>query len=229
MTLQLHHHPISSYCWKAQIALEELGTPFETVVVNLGDAETQTEYRQISPFGKIPALSDSARGQDVFEVSIIVDYVELHYPGRARLTPADPAAALEVRLMDRVFDLYVHMVFQSVIRDRLRPEGGRDPFGVEQAREQLRQSYDFLDGRLAGRAWAAGSDFTLADCSAAPALFYADLIEPIGEGRPTLGAYLAKLMQRPSVSHAIEGAKPFLRYFPALPEERARLAAMGLG
>jgi glutathione S-transferase len=224
MALELHMHPLSSYCWKVLIALYEQGTPFTPVTVNLGDPQVRAAYLQISPFGKIPALRDTGRGVDVFETSIIIEYLDRHYPGAARLIPADPDQALEARLWDRIFDLNVMNVFQPIVDDRLRPEDRRDPAGVEQTRSRLRQAYDVLEVRLAGRTWAAGESFTLADCAAAPALFYADVAEPI-EAHPTLRAYFERLMARPTVARTIEEAKPVFHMFPATQEERARMPA----
>jgi glutathione S-transferase len=229
MTIEFHGHPLSSFCWKVLIALYELEAPFESGVVNLGDPGERAAFLKLSPFGKIPALRDTDRGAEVYETSIMVDYLDQHYPGPAPLIPADRDAAREVRLRDRVFDLHVHNVFQQIINDRLRPEGARDPLSVERARGQLREAYDVLERDLAGRTWAAGEAFSLADCAAAPALFYADLIEPMGEGRPVLAAYLRRLRERPSVARAIAEARPFFQYYPATPEERERLAAQGLG
>lgn len=225
MAIELHYHPLSSYCWKALIGLYELGVPFEPVMVNPGDPDARAAYLRLSPLGKIPALRDADRGEDVYETGPILDYLDQHYPGPSPLIPADRAAAREVLLKERLFDLYVHNVFQRIVADRLRPEGTRDAYGVEQARRELQQAYEVLERQLSGRTWAAGEDFTLADCAAAPALFYADLIEPIGEGRPALTSYLQRLRARPSVARAIEEAKPVFQYYPATPEERARLEA----
>ena len=228
MALELHYHPLSSYCWKVLIALYELGAAFEPVTVDLGDATARAAYLKLSPFGKIPALRDAERAAALYETSIIIDYLDQHHPGRQPLIPADRDQAREAWLGDRLFDLYVHNVFQRIVADRLRPAGEGDPAAAEQARGELRTAYDVLERHLVGRTWAAGEAFTLADCAAAPALFYADLIEPIGNGRRALAAYLGRLRARPSVARAISEAKPFFRYYPATPEERGRLAAMGL-
>jgi glutathione S-transferase len=224
MALELHLHPLSSYCWKVLVALYELGTPFEPVTVNLGDPAARAAHLQISPFGKIPALRDTTRGVAVFETSIIIEYLDRRYPGAARLIPEDPDQALEVRLWDRVFDLNVMNAFQPIVDDRLRPEARRDPASVEQARAKLRQAYEVLEQRLAGRIWAAGETFSLADCAAAPALFYANLAEPL-EAHPGLRAYYDRLMARPSVARAIAEAKPYFHMFPATEAERARMPA----
>jgi len=224
MALELHLHPLSSYCWKVLIALYERGTPFEPVTVNLGDPAVRAAYLQLSPFGKIPALRDAERGVEVFETSIIIEYLDRHYPGAPRMIPEDPEQALQARLWDRIFDLYVMTAFQAIVEDRLRPEGQRIPALVEQARAKLRQTYEVLEGRLAGRTWAAGEQFSLADCAAAPALFYATLAEPL-EAHPRLNAYRERLLARPSVARAIDEAKPFFQMFPATAEERARMPA----
>jgi glutathione S-transferase len=227
MALQYYYHPLSSYCWKVLIALYELGAEFERVSVDLGDPAARAEYLKISPLGKIPALRDTGRGEDLWETTIMIDYLDQCAPCAVRLIPPEGHAALQARFWDRFFDLYVHGAFTPIVADRLRPEGKSDAFGVERAREQLNTAYDLLERGLAGRTWAAGETFTLADCAAAPALFYADLIEPIGAGRPTLSAYYGRLRQRPSVVRAITEAKPCFQYYPATPDERARLNAMG--
>jgi glutathione S-transferase len=222
MALELHLHPLSSYCWKVLIALYESGTPFEAVTVNLGDPAVRAAYKQLSPFCKIPALRDTARGVDVFETSIIIEYLDQHYPGSARLIPQDPEQALEARLWDRIFDLSVMNAFQPIVDDRLRPEDRRDPAGVEQARANLRDAYAVLEQKLAGRTWAAGETFSMADCAAAPALFYAALAEPL-DAYPVTAAYRERLLARPSVARAVAEANPFFRMFPGTEEERARM------
>lgn len=222
MALELHQHPLSSYCWKVLAALYEQGTPFKAVTVNLGDAAERSAYLQLSPFGKIPALRDTDRGVEVFETSVIIEYLDLHYPGAARLIPEAADQALEVRLWDRIFDFYVMNAFQPIVNDRLRPAGSRDPASVEMARANLRQAYAVIDKKLAGRAWAAGEAFSMADCAAAPALFYAALAEPL-DAFPLLAAYRERLLARPSVARAINEATPFFRMFPATDEERARM------
>jgi len=224
MALELHLHPLSSYCWKVLIALYEAGTPFEPVMVNLMDPAAREAYARLSPFGKIPALRDTARGVELFETSVIVEYLDLHYAGASRLIPADADQALEVRLWDRIFDFYVMNAFQPIVNDRLRPEDQRDPLSVQGAHANLQRAWAVLEEKLAGRTWAAGEAFSLADCAASPALFYAALAEPL-DGFPTVAGYRERLLQRPSVARAIEEAKPFFQYFPGTPEERARMPA----
>ena len=222
MALELHLHPLSSYCWKVLIALYEGGTPFEPVMVNPGDPAARAAYLAVSPFGKIPALRDTARGQDVFETSVIIEYLDRRYPGALRLIPEDADQALEVRLWDRIFDNYVMNAFQPIINDRLRPADQRDPLSVQSAHANLRHTYAVLEQRLAGRTWAAGEAFSMADCAAAPSLFYAALAEPL-DGFPVTASYRQRLLDRPSVARAVEEAKPYFEYFPGTPEEKARM------
>jgi glutathione S-transferase len=214
MTLRLHYHPLSSFCWKVQIALHEKGLQFEPVIVELGDPEARAAYRALSPMAKIPALEDAGRGEAVFETSAIIDYLDLHHPGAIRLVPADPDQAWRTRRLDRVFDMYVNDQMGKVVTDNLRPEGSHDPFGVEAARGQLRAACAWLERELEGRTWAMGEAFTLADCAAAPALFYADKVEPFSADRPVLGAYLERLKARPAFARVLQEAEPYFAMFP---------------
>ncbi|QGP79454.1 glutathione S-transferase family protein [Sphingobium sp. CAP-1] len=208
----LYYHPLSSYCWKVLIALYESGIPFEGRL--LETESVGNEWLTLWPIGKFPVLRDPARDATVAEASIIIEYMARHEPGTFRPIPADPDAALEARLMDRLFDNYVMTPMQAIVGDRLRPEGQRDPHGVAQARALLRKAYALIDGRLAGRRWAASEAFGLADCAAAPALFYADWIEPMRADFPTLGAYLARLEARPSVARVLVEKEPWWHLFP---------------
>jgi glutathione S-transferase len=215
MSLTLHLHPLSSYCQKVLIALYENGTPFETRMVNFGDPDSAAAFRKLWPVGKIPGLHDSNGDHAIPESSIIIEYVEQHYPGAARLIPADPAAALHTRLVDRFYDLYVHDPMQRIVGDKLRPEDKRDPYGVETAKAMLRTSYGILDEEMAihKRTWAIGEIFTLADCAAAPPLFFANKLVPFAE-YTHLAAYFDRLSARPSVARARQEAEPFMKYFP---------------
>lgn len=212
MSLTLHAHPFSAYCQKALVALYENATPFTFRLVNLGDAADAAALASLWSFRKFPVLQD---GEAVIpEATIIIEHLDLHHPGPQRLIPEDPAVALEVRLLDRVIDNYLLAPMQKVVLDALRPEGARDAFGVEQARTTLQTAYAWLEARLAGRDWAAGTRFSLADCGAAPALLYADWSEPIPERFATLRGYRARLLARPSYARALEEARPYRRYFP---------------
>ena len=166
--------------------------------------------------GKFPVLRDDARNETVPESSIVVEYLDSNYGGRTRFIPDDPARALQKRLRDRFYDLYVHLPMQKIVVDRLRPEGKRDPHGVEEARAQLRTSYAMIEQQMASGGWAMGEDFTLADCAAAPALFYGNMAEPFGDGHKYVAAYLERLKARPSFARVLKEAEP---YFQMVPKE----------
>lgn len=216
MSLTLHAHPLSSFCWKVLVGLYENDTPFENVLVNLGDPAGRAAFRALSPMGKMPALRDTARDETVNETSVILDYLDAHYPGRVRFVPANPDFAWRMRFWDRFFDHYIHHPMQRVIADRIRPaEANKDPHGVQEARDQIAQACDHLESVLAdGRTWMCG-DFGLADCAAMPALYYADKVQPLGERWPRCLAYLERLKARPSVQRVLTEAEPFFQYFPA--------------
>ena len=214
MTLTLHYHPFSSYCQKVLVALYERDVPFERNIVDLGDAEQKAALERLWPIGKFPVLSDDERGVTVPESSLIVAYLDRVHPGPPPLVPADPDSAMRAQLWDRFFDLYVETPLQKAVGDMLRPEGARDPHGVEEARSLLGRAYDLLEVELAdSRPWMAGDGFTLADCGAAPALFYANMVRPLA-GRPRLEAYYARLRARPSFERAVDEARPFRPFFP---------------
>jgi glutathione S-transferase len=214
MSLTLHMHPLASYCWKVLIALYENDTPFEAHLVELSDPEVAAAFKALWPTGKMPLLRDAARDRTVPETSIIIDYLQTWYPGPVRFIPEDPEAALRVRLLDRLFDLYVQEPMQRIVGDRLRPEGAKDPHGVDQARAQLAMAYGLLETELAGRTWAAGEAFSLADCAAAPALFYANKVAPLTSAHPTVSAYLDRLLARPSFGRVLREAEPYFAMFP---------------
>ena len=215
MTLTLHFHPLSSYCQKVLIALYENGTPFEKQIVNLGDTDSAAAFRKLWPVGKMPGLHDSSGDRAIPESSIIIEYLQEHYPGGTALIPAEPAAALHTRLADRFYDLHVHDPMQRIVGDKLRPADKRDPYGVEAAKAILRSSYGIVDREMAPhkRTWAIGEAFTLADCAAAPPLFFANKLVPFAEHKH-LAAYFDRLSQRPSVARTFSEAEPFLKFFP---------------
>ncbi|MCP4618062.1 MAG: glutathione S-transferase family protein [Bradyrhizobium sp.] len=212
MPLTLHLHPLSSFCWKALIALYENDIPFMANKVDLGNPAEREALLKLSPIGRFPVLEDAGRGEVVPESSIIIEYLDRHYPGRTRFIPADPEGALQTRLRDRFLDLYIHLQMQKVVGDRLRPKGAKDPHGVEQARGQIRKSFDILEQTLGG-SWAVGEQFGLADCAAAPALFYAGKLEPYGDRRK-LNAYVERLKARPSFARVLKEAEPYFAMFP---------------
>lgn len=211
MSLQLYAHPFSSYCQKVLIALYENDIPFEWRLLN-GDPLVEAEHAALWPLKRMPLLVDD--GRPVMESTIIIEHLALHHPGPVRLIPDDARAALPVRMLDRFFDNYVMTPMQALVFDVLRPAEHRDPYGVNQARTLLDTAYAWLDAHLAGRAWAAGGDFTLADCAAAPALFYADWTHPIDAAFANLRAYRQRLLARPSFARAVDEGRPYRHFFP---------------
>ncbi len=207
---RLYAHPFSSYSQKALIALYENGTAFD--YRNLEDPQAAAELAAFWPMRRFPILVDGERV--VLEASCVIEYLALHYPGPVKLVPDHADAALEVRMLDRFFDNYISTPQQKFVFDRLRPEANRDPCGVDQARTMLDTAYAWLDQRMAGREWATGDAFTMADCGAAPFLFYADWTHPIDARHAHVRAYRQRLLARPSVRRAVDEARPFRNYFP---------------
>ena len=214
MSLTLYFHPLSSFCQKALVALYENDIPFTPNIVNLFDEASATAFKKIWPIGRFPVLRDEARDRTVPESSIIIEYLAQHYPGPSPLIPMDPDIARQMRLRDRFFDLYVNVPVGKLVTDRLRPPGRSDPHGVEEAKALLRISLGMIEQDMARKTWAMGDAFTMADCAAAPALFYADKVMPFGETHRHAAAYLARLMARPSYARALEEAKPYLKLMP---------------
>lgn len=210
MALTLHAHPFSSYCQKVLTALYENGTPFE--LRHVEDVGAIDELARLWPIRKFPVLVDGER--TVIEASVIVEYLDVHHRGPVPLLPADPDAALEVRFMDRFFDNYISTPQQKVVFDALRPAGARDPQGVADARAMLVTAYTWLEARLAGRTWAAGATFSLADCGAGPFLFYADWTHPIEGQFANVRAYRQRLLARPAFARAVDEARRYRHYFP---------------
>lgn len=214
MALTLYFHPFSSYCQKAVLALYEGETPFTPKLINLGDPASAAELKRVWPIGKFPVLHDAARGETVPESSIIVEYLAQHYPGRAGLIPADPDLARKVRQWDRFFDFYVNDALGKVVVDHFRPAGHKDPFGVEAAKKTLATAYGILETEIAGKTWIVGDSFTMADCAAAPTLFYANLILPFMDTHPNVAAYYGRLAARPSFRRALKEAEPYCAGVP---------------
>lgn len=210
MSLVLYAHPFSSYCQKVLIALYENATPFEWRVV--GTPEVDAELEALWSFKRFPVLVDDGRA--VCESSIIIEHLALHHPGPVLLLPDDPRVCLDVRFMDRFFDNYVMTPQGKFVYDALRPAERRDPYGVEDASRLLDHAYRWLDIHLRDREWAAGDTFTMADCAAAPSLFYADWTYPIADEFAALKAYRQRLLARPSFARAVDEARPFRHYFP---------------
>lgn len=213
MSLTLYLHPLSSYCHKALMALYENGTPFTPHLVDLGDKEQRAAFKAIWPVGKFPVLRDGER--IVPESTVIIDYLEQYYPGQAKPIPDAPDAEREIRAIDRFYDLHIHTHMQKIIGDRIRPADKKDAFGVEQARTAMDTALGLAEKDMASRTWAAGEDFTLADCAAAPALFYINMvIAPLAGPYPNLAAYLGRLRERPSYARALAEAEPYVHMVP---------------
>jgi glutathione S-transferase len=212
MTLQLFAHPFSSYCQKALIALYENDIPFEFRMLSPEEPENGAEFARVWPIGKFPILVDD--GRTILEATSIIEYLEAYYPGPSVLIPRDAREAVEVRMLDRVFDNYVMTPQGGIVFDALREEKDRSPYNVQQHRKMLETAYAWLDERMAAREWAVGESFSLADCAAAPSLFYADWTHEIDPKFGHLIAYRKRLLAHPSVARAVDGGRPYRDYFP---------------
>jgi glutathione S-transferase len=225
MALKLYLHPLASYCHKVLIALYESGTPFTPQIVDLGDQDERASFAALWPTAKIPLLQDEERRRIIPETTIIIEYLDRHYPGGRPLLPTGEDARLEARLWDRLFDSYVMTPMQQIVANRLRPESERDARGVAEAESTLRLAYDMIERQMADKPWAAGAAFSIADCAAAPALFYAAIIVPLPRSHVHLAAYFERLMQRPSVARTIAEARPYFQFFPFKDSMPARFLA----
>jgi glutathione S-transferase len=214
MSLKLYFHPLSSFCWKALIALYENETPFTSVSVDLSSETERAALLKLWPIGKFPVLRDEATDRTIPESSIIIEYLDNQYPGRTRFIPADGRLALQTRLRDRFYDLYVHLSVQKIVGDRLRPKGSRDPHGVEEAKARIQSCYGMIDKEVAAKTWAMGEAFSMADCAASPALFYANRVVPFGDTHSHLAAYFDRLKARSSFARVISEAEPYFQMFP---------------
>lgn len=207
--LELHYHPLASFCHKVLLGLYENETPFTPRLVDLGDAASRAAFEAVWPMAKMPVLV--AGDEVVPESSIILEWLDMHRPGPVALLPREHAIA--TRLADRFYDHYVHDPMQRIVADRLRPADRRDPLGVEQARAMLVKSYAHVESQMASRTWAIGDVFTMADCAAAPALYWANRVQPITT--PHAKAYLDRLLARPACRRVLAEAEPYQRFFPA--------------
>jgi glutathione S-transferase len=217
MPLTLYYHPLASYCHKVLIALYENGVDFEKRLIDLGDADDRATLQALWPLGKSPVLQDAARQRNVPESTVIIDYLDHHFPTDHPLIPAGWEPAHTVRLWDRVLDSHLHNPMQDIVLDHIM--GGKGD--MASARATINTTYALLDAQLAGHSWVGGDTFSLADCAAAPALFYATTLEPLPVGLAHATRYFHQLMDRPSVARTLEEAKPYLHMYPfakALPK-----------
>ncbi|HYD88069.1 MAG TPA: glutathione S-transferase family protein [Vitreimonas sp.] len=208
--LTLYGHPISSYTWKVLIALYENGTPFEPITV---DQSTYADFVAKWPMGKFPVLLDSDRKRMITETSVIIEYLDRYYPGRTRFIPEDFDAALEVRRWDRVFD-HINTTMSKVALDGIRPDGQHDPFGVEEAKRIIHAAYGVVETQLGARDFIVGDSFTMADCAAAPALWYGVRNVPLEGKYPRIAAYRERLIERPSFARALKESEPLFHLYP---------------
>jgi glutathione S-transferase len=214
MSLKLYYHPLSSFCHKALIALYENDVSFEPLFVDFGDETSSAALRSLWPVAKFPVLRDEARDRTIAEATVIIEYLDAFYPGATKFVPADPQLAWQARMWDRFYDLYVHVSMQKIVGDHLRPAGAKDSFGVEQAKAMLKCAYGMIDREMAGKTWAIGDAYSLVDCGASPALFYANTAMPFDSAQRNLQAYFDRLMLRPSYARALKEAEPYFAMFP---------------
>lgn len=215
MSLTLYFHPLASFCHKVLVALYENDTPFTPHFVDLMDEAQKAAFKKLWPVGKFPVLRDDTRNRTIPESTTIIEYLARHYPGPSKLIPEDAEAAFETRALDRFYDLHVHEPMQKIIVDRLRPESRGDKLGVEQARETLNAALSIVEKDMARKTWAAGEAFSMADCAAAPPLFYINMaVAPLAGRFGNLATYLERLMKRPSYARALKDAEPYFQYVP---------------
>jgi glutathione S-transferase len=217
MALTLLMHPLSSFCQKTKIALYENDIPFEPKVIRLEDAASRSELTALWPITKFPVLKDERKNGEtriVPETSVIIEYLQHYYPGKTKLIPDDFEIAWKAKLADRMYDLYVSAQVTKIVTDKFRPAGKNDPQGVEQAKALIETTYRVIEKDMANRTWAAGEEFTIADCAAAPALFFANKIIPLKNSCKNGAAYFSRLSERPSVARAFAEAEPYLHMFP---------------
>lgn len=212
MTVAIYGHPFSSFTWKALIAAYEREVDFEFRMIDPDHPEHAARIATLAPTGQFPALVDGVT--EVVQSNAVIEYLDLHHGKGAPLVPLDPREALAARMMAQVFDDYVHVPMQRIVGNALRPEDSRDPFGVEQAHGVIARCYAWLEARLQDGPWATCGRFTIADCAAAPALFYGDWVHPMAGRFPALAAYRARLLARPSIARVVDEARPYRGFFP---------------
>lgn len=210
MKLTLYYHPLASYCHKVLIALYENHIEFEGRIINLGEAKDRAELQALWPLGKFPVIHDHERQRSLAESSIIIEYLDQYFAATQRMIPSNFNDALEVRLWDRIFDNYVQGPMQDIVNDKLRGTNG----DLSSARSTLETAYAMIDRQVASKDWCVGKDFSMADCAAAPALFYASTLQAFPHHYVNLSAYFERLMNRPSVRRVLEEAKPYFSFYP---------------
>ena len=214
MSLTLYLHPLASFCHKVLIGLYEQNIAFEPKIVDFGDPDSHASFMRVWPVGKIPVLHDEARGRTIPETTIIIEYLDQHCSSSTKMIPVDRELALQARLWDRFFDNYVHVPMQKIVLDKIRGEHERDPKGVAEARATLATAYEMIDRQLGDKRFAIGSEFSIADCAATPALFYAHTLAPFEGTHSKLAAYFERLLERPSVRRTIGEARPYFDFYP---------------
>ncbi|ANK91978.1 MULTISPECIES: glutathione S-transferase family protein [Rhizobium] len=214
MSLVLYGHPLASFCHKVLIALYENATSFENRLIDLSDETSRADLFRFWPIGKMPLLRDEARDSTIPETTIIIEYLDHYYPGPVRLLPLEIDRALQVRLWDRFFDQYVQVPMQTLVSHRRRPEGTADEIEMAACKATLTTAYAMIEKQLGESPWITGEAFTMADCAAAPALFYAETLVPFSQEQPKLGAYYDRLLARPSFARALEEARPYFKFYP---------------
>lgn len=214
MPLTLYSHPLASFCHKVLIALYENGHEFEKVLVDLADPDSASDLLSLWPVGKMPVLHDASADRVVPETSIIIEYLDGRYPGPVRLIPEDFDAALDARLFDRFFDLYVSQPMQTIVIDRIKPDAAKDAAAVANARAALDMAYAMIEARMGSREFIAGDRFSIADCSATPALFYAGIVHPFGPSQNALKGYFYRLIYREAAQRVLDEARPYFHMFP---------------
>lgn len=210
MSLTLYYHPLSSYCHKVLIALYEAGTPFHGEIINLGDEGHREILRAHWPLCKFPVLHDAGSKLSLPESSVIIEYLDHRYPGKEALIPRAWDSAIEVRLWDRIFDNYIQTPMQQIVGDRIH----QSKADMSAQRALLDATYGMIDRRMASREWAGHTAFSLADCAAAPALFYANTLQPLPSALVHLRDYFERLMDRPSVRRVLEESRPYFQFYP---------------
>ncbi len=214
MPLTLYYHPLASFCWKPLIALYEYDIPFTPVLVDLMNEISRNEFLKIWPMGQFPVLKDESRDKIIPQSTAILEYLTLHHRGKTPLIPDDPELALEARRWNDFYDSYLQAPMQKIVGDVLRPENAKDPWGVKDSHSTIATAYTVLENQLKNKTWTTGDTFTLADCAAAPALFYADKVEPLNGSHIHLKNYLNRLINRPSFARVLKEAGPYFQFFP---------------